>query len=305
MSPSTASGDPIADRRFAIAAALAGDGDLAAATDVLGQALELAPTWAAGWLRLGEWRERMGDAAGAASAYARARTLDSGDVLGAGLRLAALAGATPGTMPAADVAALFDDYAPRFDAALTGKLAYRTPALLADLLGRIAGDRRFSVALDLGCGTGLMGEVLRARVDHLAGVDLAPRMVAAAARKAVYARLATGDALAFLDAEPAASADLVVAADMLPYVGDAVPLLAAAARVLAPGGFLAVSAERADGAATLLGPALRYRHPPAVLAEAAARAGLAVRATEPAVLRTEAGRPVEGFLLVAELPGPG
>ena len=59
--PSTSSGDPIADKRFAIAAALAETGDTTAAAEVLVQALEITPGWAAGWLMLADWRERLGD----------------------------------------------------------------------------------------------------------------------------------------------------------------------------------------------------------------------------------------------------
>ena len=77
--------------------------------------------------------------------------------------------------PQAYVARLFDDYAPRFDAHLIESLAYRAPALIADALDSAAPGRRFAHALDIGCGTGLMGQAVRGRVDHLTGVDLSPR----------------------------------------------------------------------------------------------------------------------------------
>ena len=69
---STSSGDLIADRRFNLAAALAADGDHAAAADVLEQALKRAPAWAEGWLTLGEWRQRLGNGQAAIAAYERA-----------------------------------------------------------------------------------------------------------------------------------------------------------------------------------------------------------------------------------------
>jgi len=46
------SGDVIADRRADYARMLAESGDPAAAAELMEQALELAPAWAAGWLRL-------------------------------------------------------------------------------------------------------------------------------------------------------------------------------------------------------------------------------------------------------------
>ena len=51
------------------------------------------------------------------------------------------------------VRALFDQYAPRFDAALAG-LDYRAPQLLFDAV-MATGAKHFGRALDLGCGTGL------------------------------------------------------------------------------------------------------------------------------------------------------
>ena len=86
----------------------------------------------------------------------------------------------PDTLPPAYVARLFDDYAWRFDKHLIKNLGYRAPALIAEALSGVASDRRFASALDLGCGTGLMGEALRDRTDHLTGVDLSQAMIAKA-----------------------------------------------------------------------------------------------------------------------------
>src|SRR5271170_6347616 len=128
-----AAGDPLAQRRFAYAHAAADEGDFAAAAEVLEQALERAPDWAAAWFALGEARQGRGDA--------------------------------PPVLPPAYIARLFDQYAPRFEAHLTERLGYRAPALIAEALGAAAPARRFANALDLGCGAGLMGEALRERID--------------------------------------------------------------------------------------------------------------------------------------------
>ena len=62
-------------------------------------------------------------------------------------------------MPPAYVRALFDQYAPKFEAALVDDLGYRGPALLfkAVLAARAAVRKPafFKRAIDLGCGTGL------------------------------------------------------------------------------------------------------------------------------------------------------
>ena len=61
-----AASDLIAERRFAYAKAAADEGDFNAAAEVLEQALERAPDWAAAWFALGEARERLGDVDAAA-----------------------------------------------------------------------------------------------------------------------------------------------------------------------------------------------------------------------------------------------
>lgn len=70
------SGDIIADRRFEWARDREAKGDLAAAADLLVQALELAPGYAAAWFVLGELREKLGDRAGAITAFEQAKAMD-------------------------------------------------------------------------------------------------------------------------------------------------------------------------------------------------------------------------------------
>jgi predicted TPR repeat methyltransferase len=142
------------------------------------------------------------------------------------------------------VARLFDDYAWRFDKHLIKNLGYRAPALITEALSAVAPSRRFASALDLGCGTGFMGEALRGRVDHLVGVDLSAAMIAKARERGVYDRLVVDDALAMFEREPQASFDLIAAADALVYIGDLAPLFAAVARALAADGLFAFSYQR-------------------------------------------------------------
>ncbi len=214
--------------------------------------------------------------------------------------LAALgAESPPDRAPATYVRDVFDRYAPRFDADLTGTLGYATPAALAALLERAgaAKDGR-AEALDLGCGTGLSGVALAPFAARIEGVDLSPRMLEAARARDLYAALYEADLLAFLPAR-AASFDLVFAADVLNYLGNLAPAFAGAAVALRPGGRLAFSVETAKADAVELGEGLRYRHPPAHVAALLEAAGFTVEAREDAVLRQERGAPVKGVLFVA------
>ena len=68
---------------------------------------------------------------------------------------------------------------------------------------------------------------------QIIGVDLSPGMARQAVALGLYARVEVADMVAFLSAEPAQSADLIIAADAFCYLDDLAPVLEAARRVLA------------------------------------------------------------------------
>lgn len=297
------SGNLLADRRYEWARELAARGDHAGAADLLAQALELAPGYAAAWFALGEARALLADRGGAVAAWQQALDRDPTDRHGASLHLARLGATLPDAMPPAYVRALFDGYAPAFDTALRDRLAYCAPDLLLRAITAARGEAQpaFAAALDLGCGTGLAGAVLRPLAARLVGVDLSPAMLAQARGKGLYDRLAEDDIARFLSAEAAADAryDLVVAADVFVYVNDLAPLFAAAAAVLAADGLLAFTVETHDGDGVVLRETLRYAHGAAYVYHALRNAGLRTASLEPAVTRREKDAPVPGLVVVA------
>jgi predicted TPR repeat methyltransferase len=208
-----------------------------------------------------------------------------------------LRGGVPPVMPRAEVIALFDDMAPRFDALLVDELEYRVPARLGELLARAAPARRFATALDLGCGTGLLGAELRARVDWLDGVDLSPRMIERARARGIYDRLHEAELLEHLATTPVRH-ELIAATDVLIYVGDLAPLFAAVRAALAGGGLFAASAERHDGVDVHRAPTGRYQHSRGYLERLAAEHDLAVLACEASEQRLEAGAFINGWIFV-------
>lgn len=311
----TGSGDLLADRRYGYAAAAFRDGDAAAAADLARQTLERAPDFAAASFLLGQACEALYDAAGctpaalplygeAVGAFEQALAADPADRLGAGVRLAQLSVGDPmQAMSPGYVRALFDDYAIRFDRHLVRSLQYRAPALLHDAVRRVASRKlrpfRFATALDLGCGTGLAGEVFRPVCGTLAGVDLSPAMVERARRKALYDELGTGDLVAWLADRPEGAADLALAADVFVYVADLAPVFGAVARALGPDGLFAFTVQAHDGGGVLLGPDGRFAHAAGHLHELTESVGMSVSLSEPVSTRQDRGQDVPGFLVVA------
>jgi len=216
-------------------------------------------------------------------------------------REAVARGETPRTQPAALVAELFDGLAERFEKHLVGRLQYRVPHRVADIvLGRHP-QRRLDL-LDLGCGTGLLGLCL-GRIDgDLAGVDLSARMLDQAAPLGIYTRLRQGDALVELHDTPAQSHDCITACDVFIYVGDLSDLIAAAYRALRPGGALIFSCEQAEATEgdLCLRASGRYAHSRISIAGLCRNAGFAECTFEDIMLRLEADHPIAGCIVVAE-----
>jgi predicted TPR repeat methyltransferase len=296
------SGDLLADRRHDYAEMLFASGDHAAAAELMLGALELAPGWALGWFRMGEMHEAAGAIEQAAQAWRTAMKLDTDDRAGAGLKLE-LIGRAPASdaPPGAFVEALFDQYAQSFDKALIDKLDYRVPALLFEAIGR-AGPTRFAHAVDLGCGTGLMGEQLRPIATFLEGCDISAAMLKKAEAKAVYDRLFKADLQSLV--LPPGEADLVTAADVFMYVGALERIVATVAVGLSPGGTFAFSVEKHDGPELfVLRETRRYAHAETYVRSALSASGLVLLSLEREVIRQDRGAAVEGFIVVARKHG--
>jgi predicted TPR repeat methyltransferase len=198
--------------------------------------------------------------------------------------------------PAELIADLFDTYAARFEQHLTVGLQYSVPAALAALLagpGVTADGSRH--VLDLGCGTGLAGAELRPYARRLVGCDLSPRMIQRARQRAIYDELHCEDLGATL--RRASDVDVIVAADVLIYVGALADTFAGCATALRPGGLFAFSVERGDGG-VLLQTTLRYAHGDAYVRGLADAHRFLVERAEPSVLRVDNGQPVNGVLYV-------
>ncbi len=250
--------------------------------------------WGEAWLLAGSLHKDLGHASAAARALQRAADLGARPALAhwllAGLRNARDADAPP-LPPPGYVEELFDGYAADFDRHLE-TLEYRAPELL--LPGLV--HRRYATALDLGCGTGLVGRVVRPLADRLEGLDLSTAMLEASHATGAYDALHHAELVAHLLAQAPAGLDLVLAADVFIYIGDLDPVFTAARRALAPGGVFAFTVEEAPaGLGVELRPTARYAQSAAHLDALAARHGF-VDTSPPqrATLRLEQRQPVAG-----------
>jgi predicted TPR repeat methyltransferase len=215
-----------------------------------------------------------------------------------------LAGEHVARPPDQYIALFFDRFAPRFEARLVGELGYCAPEFAARVLAPTLQGRSGLRAVDLGCGTGLSGGLLRPHASALAGVDLSGAMLEQARARNLYDEIAQEEIGAWLGRQPAGCVDLALALDVFIYVGDLDRVMDAASAALAPGGLLAFSIELLDeggGDFTLLA-AGRYAHAAAYVEKVAGDRGLRVRLAERFDIRHEAGKPVAAILYLLEKP---
>jgi predicted TPR repeat methyltransferase len=258
--------------------------------------------------------EKAGESTEAAELYRQCLALDPTDRCGAAIRLASMGmGDAPDKAADAYVATLFDQHAEDFDDILTGALGYAVPMQAAEwLTANRPGP--YARMLDLGCGTGLSGMMLMELCDHATGVDIAERMVEKADERAAYDALYVNEAVHFLE-EWAKSDDpehkpfdLIVATDVLPYIGALEPFFDGIA-ANAPGhARLVVSSETLPDLANgqkdwTVTPHQRFAHSADYLRAMCARAGFTtLELFEPIIVRLEQGAPIPGFLVVAARP---
>jgi predicted TPR repeat methyltransferase len=281
------------------------EADHTAAVDLAEQSLELAPLFAPAHALLGRARAALGQRDSAVAALLRALEIEPDDALGVRIDLARLGALPPeAAIGAGYVRALFDDYAGTFDKHLVKNLNYRGPELLRSAVRRaqaVYGRKLWCERiLDLGCGTGLVAKAFEGSYAAIEGVDLSPRMLAAARRTRLYERLHEGDLLGFLRAHGEGSADLVVAADVFVYIAALDDIFADVSRVLVPSGLLAFTVQAHEEPGVILGPDSRYAHGEPYLRDLAAQTGFSVTLFEPVSTREDRGLAVPGFLLVLE-----
>ncbi len=269
----------------------------AAALDAYERCLALRPTHGASWSQRGTALKDLERSDEAAASFERALALGDDADLNRYYLAAVRGGPAPASAPRAYVERLFDDYAADFDHHLVDQLGYCAPAVLLQLVLDQRYDR-FDAVLDLGCGTGLCGALLRPLTRRLAGVDLSVAMLDVARGRAVYDELLQADLAEHL-AQTEQRHDLLIASDVMIYLGDLAPVFAGVRRVLRPGGVFAFSVEPAAAGQTfVLQPSLRYAHGEAAVLALAASHGLQVLCVDRGPLRADQVVEVQGQYFV-------
>jgi predicted TPR repeat methyltransferase len=260
--------------------------------------LSLQPGFAPGWCARGDILRELGRAHEAEQSYRQALA-HGGDAELIGYYLASLGGerSAPGVAPRAYVEALFDGYATQFAQHVVQVLNYRAHEVLTRPLATLHPER-FASVLDLGCGTGLCGPLVKPRADRLVGVDLSAQMIEQARALGVYDHLVHADITEHLR-HANERHDLVLAADVFIYIGDLAPIFEAVGEVVSAGSLFCFSTEVAgpETRGFELLPSLRYAHAESYLRGLAGQHGFEVVKLSRELIREDQRRAIDGVFV--------
>ncbi|KZL16130.1 methyltransferase [Pseudovibrio sp. Ad26] len=248
--------------------------------------------------------EKAGKFDEAAEAYKAVLELDPEDHGGVAVRLASMGkGNAPLKAPDAYVSTLFDQHAEVFDMVLVDQLGYSVPLMVRDKIEKLELGS-FKRLLDLGCGTGLSGEALNNLVPHKTGVDIAEGMVEVADEKEIYDDLYVGEVVEFLKVEEEERWDLIVATDVLPYMGELEEFFAGVADNIEANGVFAFSSETLPAEELgeqnfMVGKYHRFVHAESYVRNLLVSSGFTILDLSPITVRFEQGEPVPGHLVIA------
>lgn len=267
------------------------------------RALRLKPDNADTHYNLGLLCREAGDCDQAARHFQHCLEQDPADSRGVAILLAHLGRRqTPSQASQAQMQSIYEVRARFWDQ----EKSYFAHALVAQALQDHAGPSGLDI-LDIGCGTGLVGALVRPFARRLDGVDLSPAMLEKAQAKGVYDRLEEADIVSFLSSRPD-SYDAIVAAASLIHFGDLRPLFQAAARCLREKGLFVFSLFANDSADFSIALSDRlaesgcYAHSAPYVERLARECGFSLLKLEPVVHEHDQnGKPVAGLVAVLRL----
>lgn len=264
------------------------------------RALHLKPANADTHYNLGILCSESGEADQAARHFQLCLEQDPDDSRGARILLAHLGHAEmPDQASPAQLQKIYEVRARFWDQ----ESSYFAAGLVAQALRDHAGNAKRDI-LDIGCGTGLVGALVRPVAHQLDGVDLSPVMLEKARAKNVYDGLDQADMISFMSAHPG-SYDAILGAASLIHFGDLGAVFAAASTCLRVNGLFIFSlfangtAAFAVAASNALAQSGCYAHGAAYIERLAPECGFSILALNQVIHEHDQdGNPVAGLVAV-------
>jgi predicted TPR repeat methyltransferase len=211
---------------------------------------------------------------------------------------------TVSNAPPEYVSELFDQYASYYNQHMTKALNYKVPQLLRQAVSKyINAATKTQNVLDLGCGTGICGIYFRDLAEFLIGIDLSEHMLAHAKVLGAYDGLCRGNILEVIPGCNRQVFDIILAADVLVYIGELEGLFSMISGALRKNnGKFVFTVEELNGANDYeLQNTGRFAHNDSYIKKVCANFNLNIDINDRVILREQQGAPIYGRLYVAIL----
>ncbi len=197
------------------------------------------------------------------------------------------------------VKSLFNAYADHYEQHLLSALDYQLPMHIKRALENFHPLSAAWDILDLGCGTGLCGVLLKPFAKTLTGVDLSEKMLQIAQDKKIYNDLLCEDIHSFLT-NTKTTYYVIVAADVLVYIGELTLLFQQVHAVLRERGLFIFNTEISEQEAYVMNQSGRFSHQKFYIEQLAKKNHFSVAHYEKIVTRLQNSQPVYGHLYVLQ-----
>ncbi len=206
----------------------------------------------------------------------------------------------PPRAPDSYVRHLFDEYATYYDQHLTLHLQYQVPQKLYQAVEtEWNGGKAEWRILDLGCGTGLCGELFKPMAKELIGIDVSEKMLITAGNKNIYDKLENQTLQEALNNHQ--GFNLILAGDVFTYIGELDDIFEKVKKALAAKGLFALTVEKTHQFPYELLQTIRYAHSKKYIIALIKRNNFKLLRFDNIVLRNQKGKAIEGYLVLLGL----
>ncbi len=202
--------------------------------------------------------------------------------------------------PAEYVKLLFDQYAGYYNQHMQKELQYNVPQFMRQAINKFVTEHTTQqYILDLGCGTGLCGIYFRDLARFAVGVDISPAMLVEAKNLGAYDALCCCNILETIPGMQQEYFDIILAADVLVYIGELERMFEIVVSALKPSALFAFTIEVQDqNTSFILQPSGRFAHALNYIRNLAAMYNLQIEISESIIPRRQEGQPISGHLFV-------
>lgn len=283
--------------------------DSAEAEACFRMATKLAPQATEGHLNLADHLYARRKAIEAAEQYRHVLTIDPHNPTAQHMLLT-IEGRDQTTVAADYATRHFTPYTNHMENALKGRLDFRTPEKLRRLVGdflaeqwKLSGEtgpaQNFEI-MDLGCGDGINATLYRGIAQNLVGCDLSPQLLKKALDKGLYDHLEAVGAVNYLG-RGTSLFDVILATDILIYVGALEAVFTGINKRLKPAGLFAFTVEKQPGRDYTMGDNGRFSHNPDYILDLCQQNAFTPLIQHDTIIRkNRQGYDVEGSLFVIQ-----